>query len=296
MTRLAGMMAKSAVAPLDRLKILMQSNCPHYSRFNLWSCYRAVLNKEGFLSFYKGNGAAMIRVFPYAAIQYTAYELFRPLMRALMGPHSHIGNFTAGAAAGTVAVTSTYPLDIVRTRLAFQVKGEHVYYGIMNALQKMFHENGWRAYYKGYAATVAGILPYSGSSFYFFDLSKRIMLKYFPKQTTTVNEEKGGRLELSIWAKLICGCLSGVIAQTAAYPVDVIRRRMQLIGMHPAYDHYNTAMWRVGVIVYHEEGMSAFYRGLSLNYVRAIPMVGISFTAFEFFKQLLRIEEHAPTS
>ena len=55
-------------------------------------------------------------------------------------------------------------------------------------------------------------------------------------------------------------------------------------------------MWRVGVIVYHEEGVSAFYRGLSLNYIRAIPMVGISFTAFEFFKQLLRIEEHGPTS
>lgn len=34
--------------------------------------------------------------------------------------------------AGVTAVTLTYPLDTIRTRLAFQVSGHHVYSGIIH--------------------------------------------------------------------------------------------------------------------------------------------------------------------
>ena len=61
----------------------------------------------------------MIRIFPYAATQYTSFEMYK---RLLNGEKSHIGKFVSGSLAGVTAVTLTYPLDMIRSRLAFQVR------------------------------------------------------------------------------------------------------------------------------------------------------------------------------
>lgn len=37
---------------------------------------RAVVKKESLSALYKGNGAQMVRVFPYAATQFTAFEMY----------------------------------------------------------------------------------------------------------------------------------------------------------------------------------------------------------------------------
>lgn len=124
-----------------------------------------VVKRESFIALYKGNGAQMVRVFPYAAIQFTSFEFYKTVMLLLnlfiyffvtlilcryfhncyndrfynfqlsgsiLGNSSHIGKFVAGSLAGVTAVTFTYPLDTIRARLAFQVTGEHVYNGIIH--------------------------------------------------------------------------------------------------------------------------------------------------------------------
>lgn len=63
----------------------------------------------------------MVRIFPYAAAQFTSFELYKKYLSDIFGPKSHIDKFVAGAAAGLTAVLLTYPLDTVRARLAFQV-------------------------------------------------------------------------------------------------------------------------------------------------------------------------------
>lgn len=81
----------------------------------------------------------MVRIFPYAATQFTSYELYKPLIGNLMGQH-HLSKFFAGSAAGITAVLLTYPLDTIRARLAFQVTGEHKYSGIIHTAVTMFRE------------------------------------------------------------------------------------------------------------------------------------------------------------
>lgn len=51
------------------------------------------------------------------------------------------GNFFAGSLAGTTALLFTYPLDLIRARLAAQVNVKY-YSGIWNAIQTIFKENG----------------------------------------------------------------------------------------------------------------------------------------------------------
>ena len=95
--------------------------------------------EEGLLAFYKGNGAQIIRIFPYAAIQFTSFETYTRLSKPFMPEkRSFFNNLVCGSLAGMTAVTCTYPLDVIRSRLAFQYKGEETYKGITDALKKIY--------------------------------------------------------------------------------------------------------------------------------------------------------------
>ena len=66
--------------------------------------------------------------------------------------------------SGLTAVLCTYPLDVVRARLAFQVAGDELYQGIMHAFYTMFtKEGGVKAFYKGIIPTMLGMAPYAGT-------------------------------------------------------------------------------------------------------------------------------------
>lgn len=75
------------------------------------------------LDVFRGNGASVARIVPYAALHYMAYEQYRRWIVLTMpdigrGP---VLDLVAGSIAGGTAVLVTYPLDLVRTKLAYQV-------------------------------------------------------------------------------------------------------------------------------------------------------------------------------
>lgn len=71
------MCSKTAVAPLDRIKILLQAHQNHYKHLGVFSGLFNIVKKESFIALYKGNGAQMVRIFPYAATQFTAFEIYK---------------------------------------------------------------------------------------------------------------------------------------------------------------------------------------------------------------------------
>lgn len=98
-----------------------------------------IVKFENLWALYKGNGAQMVRIFPYAATQFTSYEVYKPIFGNMMSQH-HFSKFLSGSAAGITAVLLTYPLDTIRARLAFQITGEHKYSGITHTAITMFKE------------------------------------------------------------------------------------------------------------------------------------------------------------
>jgi len=138
---IAGSVAKTLVAPIDRCKILLQVHNTHYEGYGIFESFYRIVQKEGFLSLYNGNGAQLLRIFPYAAMQFTSYETYKRLNLRLFGPeaeHRLLNNLACGSLAGITAVSVTYPLDIIRSRLAFQFKGEYIYHGIGDAIKKIY--------------------------------------------------------------------------------------------------------------------------------------------------------------
>lgn len=65
----------------------------------------------------------MARIIPYAALHYMAYEQYR---RWIINAYPAVNqgpvlDLMAGSISGATAVIFTYPLDLVRTKLAYQV-------------------------------------------------------------------------------------------------------------------------------------------------------------------------------
>ncbi|XP_061427141.1 solute carrier family 25 member 16 isoform X1 [Lethenteron reissneri] len=283
---IAGCCAKTTIAPLDRVKILLQAYNPHYKHLGVFSTLMAIPRKEGFLGLYKGNGAMMVRIFPYGAIQFTAFEKYKRVLSKQMGITGHVHRLLAGSMAGITAVIFTYPLDMVRARLAYQVKGDHGYRGILHAFSLIYKkEGGFRGFYHGLVPTIIGMAPYAGFSFFTFSTLKSVGLTRAPALLGRPSADNPDVLVLRTPINLLFGGTAGAIAQTISYPLDVARRRMQLAGILPNSENFGS-MWQTLTNVYKQYGVRrGLYRGLSLNYVRCVPSQAVAFTTYEFMRQ-----------
>lgn len=289
----AGCCAKTVVAPLDRVKILMQGHNKYYSNTGVFTSLSGVYNKEGFFGLFKGNYVQMVRVFPYAAIQFMSYEQYRAYLQSVTHhDHQHLVHLFSGSLAGMTAVLVTYPLDVMRARIAFQLKGEHIYFGVLGTVKTISQQEGKLALFRGIVPTLLGMVPYGGLSFYTFETTKTFLLDNFPTVFGYTSPKNTGGWVLTVPAKLLCGSIAGAVAQSIVYPLDVARRKIQLSTMLcEPHKYTDKSLWEILKTVYDEHGVkNGLYRGITINYLRVVPMTAVSFAVFETMKQLLGLD------
>ncbi|XP_037362135.1 mitochondrial coenzyme A transporter SLC25A42 isoform X2 [Talpa occidentalis] len=273
---LAGALAKTAVAPLDRTKIIFQVSSKRFSAKEAFRLLYFTYLNEGFLSLWRGNSATMVRVVPYAAIQFSAHEEYKRVLGRYYGFHGEAlppwPRLLAGALAGTTAASLTYPLDLVRARMA--VTPKEMYANIFHVFIRISREEGLKTLYHGFTPTVLGVIPYAGLSFFTYETLKSLHREYSSHRQPYPFE------------RMIFGACAGLIGQSASYPLDVVRRRMQTAGVtgHPRSSILHT----LHTIVREEGVVRGLYKGLSMNWLKGPIAVGISFTTFDLMQILLR--------
>lgn len=254
----------------------------------------------------------MVRIFPYAAVQFMSFEAYkRALSKMITGVEmndiskipkqsmNHELKFIAGSMAGVTSVLMTYPLDLVRARLAsvVQTKESISKMGkiatpttILGTLLSVFrNEGGISGLYRGITPTILAMIPYGGCNFYMFERLKHWCVYYLP--TMTCYRASNDKLVLNVPSKLLCGGIAGAIGQTAIYPLDVARRRMQLAMTSSETAIYSESFLQTLVITYRSHGIiRGLYRGMSVNYIRAVPMVAVSFCTYELLKQMFGLD------
>ncbi|XP_058067932.1 mitochondrial carrier protein CoAc2 [Magnolia sinica] len=284
----AGGFAKTVVAPLERVKILFQTRRAEFQSIGLWGSFRKIAKTEGLLGFYKGNGASVARIVPYAALHYMAYEQYRRwIILTLPGiGRGPVLDLVAGSVAGGTAVLFTYPLDLVRTKLAYQVVGssrlniggqlhtEPIYKGISDCVSKIYRQGGIRGLYRGAAPSLYGIFPYSGLKFYFYEEMKSHVPEGHKKD---------------IMVNLVCGSVAGLLGQTITYPLDVVRRQMQVQTLSAATRGEVKGTLETLVMITQKQGWRQLFSGLSINYMKVVPSVAIGFTVYDAMKTWLRV-------
>lgn len=165
----AGALAKTTIAPLDRTKINFQISRQPYSAKAAIEFLINSYRTDGLLSLWRGNSATMVRIVPYAAIQFTAHEQWKRLLQVNGSETTPGKRFLAGSLAGVTSQSLTYPLDLARARMAVTQKAE--YRTLRQMFVRIYRREGFMAFYRGFTATILGVVPYAGFSFFTYDTS-----------------------------------------------------------------------------------------------------------------------------
>ncbi|KAI8985879.1 mitochondrial carrier domain-containing protein [Pilobolus umbonatus] len=309
----AGCLGKTVIAPLDRIKILFQARNPLYERYSgrfmgVMDAGKDIMRREGISGLYKGHSVTLIRIFPYAAIKFVAYEQIKAIiMPTKITKDSATRQFIAGSLSGITSVIFTYPLDLIRVRMAYEVREKGVKkMGLSEICRLIYHEPAQQIhllnFYRGFLPTIAGMAPYAGVSFWFYHIITRFCRHHpmaipytripidFDQSSdhlTPAQQKMLDKPPLKTWAELLCGGLAGLVAQTSSYPLEIIRRNMQVSG---ALDPNKFVSFMETVKdIYRVKGFRGFYVGLTIGYIKVTPMVAVSFFTYERMKHLLDI-------
>ncbi|XP_076009656.1 mitochondrial coenzyme A transporter SLC25A42-like [Genypterus blacodes] len=271
----AGAVAKTVIAPLDRTKIIFQVSSNRFSAKEAFRLIYCTYMKDGLLSLWRGNSATMVRVMPYAAIQFCSHEQYKILLGGHFGFQGKVlpplPRLLAGSLAGTTAAMLTYPLDMVRARMA--VTAKEMYSNIMHVFVRISQEEGIKTLYRGFTPTILGVIPYAGITFFTYETLKKL------------HTERTKRSQPYPHERLAFGACAGLIGQSSSYPLDVVRRRMQTAGVTGSA--YGTILGTMRTIVTQEGVIRGLYKGLSMNWVKGPVAVGVSFTTFDLTQDLL---------
>lgn len=266
----AGAAAKTATAPLDRLKILMQVSTANQDmaasaaakKGGLGAAFLEVGRTEGVLGYWRGNLPQVVRVLPYSALQLFTYDKLKRAMAQKDGTLSVPARLACGAMAAVFSTTITYPLDIMRLRLATDPSVSTM----AGVLTSVVRNEGPLALYKGVVASWAGIAPYSALNFCAFDLFKKAVPPEYRNHPL---------------ASVVASFMGAAFATTSCYPLDTIRRQMQLQGS--TYSSIAEAF----ASVLKRDGVPGFYRGFLPNAIKNLPNQSIRLSTFDAAKSLL---------
>lgn len=210
------------------------------------SLYRNILQKEGIVGLWAGNGANLLRVFPAKAVVFSSNDVYQQALRHVFFSNASeeeeeeekkfggILSFVAGGLSGVSATALTYPLDLARGRIAGKLASSKQYSGILSTLSLTVREEGIAALYKGATPTLLGAMPYEGIKFGTVGLLEQAFSKQENTTTTTPP-----------WLrKLLFGGMGGIMAGIITYPNDTVRRLLQLQGSRGTNAHF-TGYWQV---------------------------------------------------
>ena len=313
----AGAFSKTCTAPLARITILRQlqstgavAGWAGTAKVGIVPALAKIIREEGVRALWKGNMVTVIQRLPYSSINFYLYENIMDFLegegafgrgrneavdkgggraggksgkdaRQRAGRDGQRGlgwdvarRLVAGGSAGMIACACTYPLDLVRTRLAAQTTVRH-YDGLLHALFVIGSKEGPRGLYRGLAPTLAQIGPNLAIHFAAYETLSKLAKEH----------ELGERVPPAI-VSLACGSTSAVVSATATYPLDLVRRRLQ---MRCAQDRGHGFV-RVFRDIFAAEGFGGFYRGIIPEYAKVVPGVSITYMTYELLKRSIGVD------
>ncbi|KAL9272037.1 ADP,ATP carrier protein 3, mitochondrial-like protein [Drosera capensis] len=266
--------SKTAAAPIERVKLLIQNQDEMIKAGRLsepykgiGDCFGRTIKDEGVIALWRGNTANVIRYFPTQALNFAFKDYFKRLFGYKKEKDGYwkwfAGNLASGGAAGASSLLFVYSLDYARTRLANDAKsakkgGERQFNGLVDVYRKTIASDGVAGLYRGFAISCVGIIVYRGLYFGMYDSLKPVVLV--------------GTLQDSFLASFLLGWGITIGAGLASYPIDTVRRRMMMTsGEAVKYDSSLDAFKQIVA----KEGTKSLFKGAGANVLRAVAGAGV---------------------
>jgi solute carrier family 25 (adenine nucleotide translocator) protein 4/5/6/31 len=265
--------SKTAAAPIERVKLLIQNQDEMIKSGRLsepykgiGDCFARVMKEEGTVSLWRGNTANVIRYFPTQALNFAFKDYFKRMFNFNKTKDGYwkwfAGNLASGGAAGACSLFFVYSLDYARTRLANDNKsakkgGSRQFNGLIDVYRKTLASDGIQGLYRGFTISCVGIIVYRGLYFGMYDSLKPALPE---------------NLRDSFFASFLLGWGITIGAGLASYPIDTIRRRMMMTSGEAT--KYKSSLHAFNEIV-KKEGMGSLFKGAGANILRAIAGAGV---------------------
>jgi len=277
----AAVISKTAAAPIERIKLLVQNQDEMIKQGRLNEPYKGVVDctmrtykSEGLLPFWRGNLANCIRYFPTQALNFAFKDKVKALFKSspTEGAASKFAkNIMSGGAAGALSLCFVYSLDYARTRLANDAKvvgkgAERQFNGLIDVYRKTLKSDGVVGLYRGFVISCVGIVVYRGCYFGFYDTLKPILLGD----------------DASLLLSFCLGYAVTVSAGLVSYPIDTIRRRMMMTSGQAV--KYKGSI-DCAVTVIKAEGFMSLMKGAGANILRGVAGAGV-LAGFDKFKEV----------
>jgi solute carrier family 25 (adenine nucleotide translocator) protein 4/5/6/31 len=266
--------SKTAAAPIERVKLLIQnqdemikSGRLSESYKGIGDCFKRTIKDEGFTSLWRGNTANVIRYFPTQALNFAFKDYFKRLFNFKKDRDGYWkwfgGNLASGGAAGASSLFFVYSLDYARTRLAKDAKaakggGERQFNGLVDVYRKTLKSDGVAGLYRGFNISCVGIIVYRGLYFGLYDSIKPVVLT--------------GSLQDNFFASFALGWLITNGAGLASYPIDTVRRRMMMTSGEAV--KYKSSLDAFKQIL-KNEGPKSLFKGAGANILRGVAGAGV---------------------
>jgi solute carrier family 25 (adenine nucleotide translocator) protein 4/5/6/31 len=266
--------SKTAAAPIERVKLLIQNQESLLASGRLdrrydgiVECFRRTVNNEGVASLWRGNTANVIRYFPTQALNFAFRDTYKAMFNYKKERDGYakwmMGNLASGGAAGATSLLFVYSLDFTRTRLANDNKsakggGERQFNGMIDVYKKTLASDGIAGLYRGFGPSVLGIIVYRGFYFGVYDSVKPLILV--------------GPLEGNFLVSFALGWAVTTGGGIAAYPLDTVRRRMMMtsgeaVKYSSSYDAFKQIVAK--------EGVKSLFKGAGANILRGVAGAGV---------------------
>jgi len=271
--------SKTAAAPIERVKLLVQNQDEMIKQGRLdkpyngvIDCTTRVLKTEGVYPFWRGNLANVLRYFPTQALNFAFKDTIKAMFKTSKDAPNYLKfgtNIASGGAAGTMSLLFVYSLDYARTRLANDAKGkggERQFNGLVDVYVKTLKSDGIQGLYRGFTISAVGIFIYRGMYFGLYDTLKPLLL---------------GK-DAGVGISFLLGWAVTVTAGLMSYPIDTVRRRMMMTSGGGV--KYKGSM-DCFVQVVKNEGFMSLMKGAGANILRGVAGAGV-LAGFDKFKEV----------
>lgn len=289
----SGAIVKTAMAPLERVKILMQtqdSNARIISgelkRYTgMIDCFKRVGAEQGLKSFWRGNLVNCIRYAPQQGSALAFNDLIKDSFPKFDPVTQYWEDFAskllAGGCAGALSNLVCYPFDYARTRLASDVQaGKGQFNGIRDCIMTTVKKGGIGGLYQGAGVTVAGAFVYRAGQLGLF------------AQIMDMNPYRDDTGPVGVVAAFGIASIARTLTVPFNYPFDTVRRRMMLESEKAVAGRLYKGGIDCFMKVMATEGLPGMYKGLGPELIRGIggPLV---VTAYDRIKNLLQTRDEA---
>lgn len=193
-----------------------------------------------------------------------------------------IGQVPLAGVSNAVAACVTNPMDVVKVRM--QMDGEGIsaakhsasrrYRNPGHAALRILEEESLRGLYRGLTASVVREMSYSGIRMGLYEPTKQVLGATDPKRT-------------SLGLKIVAGATTGAVGSILANPCDLLKVRMQNVGMPGGRAAYSSVREALREVVQDGGGLKGLWRGSLPTVQRAALLTASQVPSYDHVKHHL---------